>query len=112
MIMSPTIPYQPSLSSIGSVAANFARTTEQEDQAEYIRFTYQCPESENLLQTFGKPDYDLWLLQERAQRERARVEDEKRRERKERRKARGKRCCRWVKEGARGVVRWLDCFSG
>lgn len=111
MIMSPTMPYQPSFESIGSVAANFACTREQEEHAEYIRFACQCPESENLLQTFGKPVYDHWLLQERARQERVRVEDEKRRERKEARKLKGRKSCRRIKEVVKGVLHCLDCFS-
>ncbi|KAI4182619.1 MAG: hypothetical protein L6R41_005865 [Letrouitia leprolyta] len=96
---------------IGSVAANFARTKEQEDHAEYTRFSHHCPEGENLLQTFGKPVYDRWLAGEEVRCERARVEDEKKRVRKEARKVTGRECCRRVKEGVKRVLRYFDCFN-
>ncbi|KAL9602164.1 MAG: hypothetical protein Q9219_002028 [cf. Caloplaca sp. 3 TL-2023] len=110
--MSPTIPYQSSLDSIGSVAANFARTREEEERAEYTRFAYDSPETNHLLHMYGQPAYDEYVGRMKAEHDRMRVEDE---ERKQRRKAvwgkRGKQCRR-VGKGVRNVLRGLNCFRG
>ncbi|KAI4260445.1 MAG: hypothetical protein LQ352_000307 [Teloschistes flavicans] len=79
--MAPTLPDKSSLESIGSVAANFARTDEEEEQAEYVRFAYGSTKSEFLLQVFGQAVHDDFIAVLKAENERAVAEMGKRDER-------------------------------
>ncbi|KAL8717373.1 MAG: hypothetical protein Q9225_005377 [Loekoesia sp. 1 TL-2023] len=111
MIMSPTVPYQSSLESIGSVAANFARTKEDEQQAEYLRFAYESPESEHLLRTYGQAVHDDYLAQMRVNHDRAQAEEAKRLEKKAKRHCRRRERCLRVGKELRDILRSLNCFS-
>ncbi|KAL8781182.1 MAG: hypothetical protein Q9194_000498 [Teloschistes cf. exilis] len=76
--MAPTLSGRSSLESMGSVAANFSRTDEEEEQADYIRFAYGCAESEFLLQVFGQAVHDDFIASVKAEKEKAAAEKRKR----------------------------------
>ncbi|KAI4103455.1 MAG: hypothetical protein L6R37_003810 [Teloschistes peruensis] len=76
--MAPTLPGKSSLESIGSVAANFSRTDEEEEQADNIRFAYGCAESEFLLQVFEQAVHDDFIASVKAEKEKAAAEKRKR----------------------------------
>lgn len=100
MIMAPTLPQHAGLEPIGSVAANFARTDEDERRDEYVRFAYRSQNSEYALQTYGLAVHDKLLARWMAEREEAKLEEERRRER-----------CRSLRKGVRKFFRRLNCFA-
>ncbi|KAL9586677.1 MAG: hypothetical protein Q9212_000746 [Teloschistes hypoglaucus] len=83
--MAPTLPDKSSLESIGSVAANFSRRDEEEEQADYIRFAYGSAKSEFLLQVFGQAVHDDFIASVKAEKE---IEMAGKRQRDERRASR------------------------
>lgn len=107
MVMAPIMNYQTGLESIGSVAANFARTEAEEKCAKYTRFLHGSPKSEYLLHTHGQAALDYYLAWEKASNEQKSLDDEKRRERKRRQLER----CRRIRKMLKTVIRNLNCFS-
>ncbi|KAL9051088.1 MAG: hypothetical protein Q9206_004839 [Seirophora lacunosa] len=107
MVMAPIMNYQTGLESIGSVAANFARTEAEEKCAKYTRFLHESPKSEYLLHIHGQATLDYYLALEKASNEQRSLDDEERRERKRRQLER----CRRIREMLKTVVRNLNCFS-
>ncbi|KAL8960818.1 MAG: hypothetical protein Q9193_002536 [Seirophora villosa] len=101
MIMAPIMNYQTGLESIGSVAANFARTEAEEKCAKYTRFLHESPESEYLLHTHGQAALDYYLALEKASNEQRSLDDEERRERKRRQLER----CRRIRKRLKTMVR-------
>ncbi|KAL8648281.1 MAG: hypothetical protein Q9210_005083 [Variospora velana] len=78
--MAPIMNYQTGLESIGSVAANFART----EAGEKTRLLYESPESAYVLQMHGQAAHDDYLAWEKTSGEQRTLDDKKRRERRRR----------------------------
>lgn len=106
--MAPTLPDKSSLESIGSVAANFSRTDEEEEQADYIRFAYGSAKSEFLLQVFGQAVHDNFIASVKAEKEKEIAEKRKRDERRAIRQARYLERCHRFRAGFKDFFRSLS----
>lgn len=106
--MAPTLPGKSSLESIGSVAANFSRTDEEEEQADNIRFAYGCAESEFLLQVFEQAVHDDFIASVKAEKEKAAAEKRKRDEGRAIRQARRREHYHRFRAGFKDIFRSLS----
>ncbi len=100
MIMAPILPQHTGLEPIGSVAANFARTDEDERRDEYVRFAYRSRHGDYALQTYGLAVHDKLLARSMAESEEAVLSEKRRRER-----------CRRLRKGVGNLFRSLTCFA-
>ncbi|KAI4141568.1 MAG: hypothetical protein LQ341_003492 [Variospora aurantia] len=103
LIMAPIMNYLTGLESIGSVAANFART----EAGEKTWLLYESPESAYVLQMHGQAAHDDYLAWKKTSSEQRTLDDKKRRERRRRQLER----CRHIRKLFKKVMRSLDCFS-
>lgn len=59
--MSATFPECSTLGSIGSVAANFASTSQDDESAEFLRYSHGSDIAELIRGTYGNATYDAYL---------------------------------------------------
>ncbi|KAL8714864.1 MAG: hypothetical protein Q9220_001377 [cf. Caloplaca sp. 1 TL-2023] len=105
--MAPNMPFQPGLESIGSVAANWARIDAEEENAEYQRYRDESPESEHVLELYGKAVHDEYLAIARHDAERAQLEKRQRQELKEAYRRRYRR----FRHGCMHIFRSMICHK-
>ncbi|KAL9597990.1 MAG: hypothetical protein Q9179_004081 [Wetmoreana sp. 5 TL-2023] len=99
--MAPIVPGHSGLESIRSVAANFARTDEDDNYAEYVRIAYGSSKSEHLLQLYGQAVHDKYIVQIKAEHENAQAKKWKRQTRRESRRRRRRERCRRLQAGVK-----------
>ncbi|MCJ1229008.1 hypothetical protein MMC12_005672 [Toensbergia leucococca] len=85
--LAPLMPEKGSMPTIGSVAANFARTSSDEAHTDFLRFSNSSTLADSILASLGEQDYQAYMDETRAFNERVAERKEERRAEKARRAA-------------------------
>ena len=106
--MMATMPECSGLESIGSVAANFARTAEEDGHADYQRMVCGAL-GDILLQSLGPPTYEKYANDMRWKLDKERKQADKDNARRAARKAACKKLCGRCKKVVRKVAKVFAC---